>query len=272
MTNDRLRAALQQAGVQPDELAEIVQVDVRTVRRWLAGTTPYARQRAKVARALDTTEHNVWPDAVAAAPATPAAAQPADRIATYSSLSALDAPDWKQMMRDAIEHIDLLGTTLKQPLAVSGLPGLLAAKAQNGCQVRVLVSDPGPHLTPYIEQQGIGIHVLDDAAAQTIYRFDSQLLLILHLGDQSESDRPFLHIRRTSDGGLFDRIAGHLQICWDDGSEPIDPKVDIYRDDLDGEEPEEQTKTDRMAGAEPPAATRTTASASPPRRWPGRPD
>lgn len=43
MANDNLRAALGHAGPRPDDLAQIVQVDVRTVRRWLSGGTPYPR-------------------------------------------------------------------------------------------------------------------------------------------------------------------------------------------------------------------------------------
>jgi hypothetical protein len=61
MANDNLRAALQHAGLAPDDLANIVHVDVRTVRRWLSGGTPYARQRGKVARALDVPEQTSGP-------------------------------------------------------------------------------------------------------------------------------------------------------------------------------------------------------------------
>lgn len=46
MANDNLRAALAQAGLQPDDLAQIVEVDVKTVRRWLTGT-PHTRDIAE---------------------------------------------------------------------------------------------------------------------------------------------------------------------------------------------------------------------------------
>ncbi len=38
-------------------------VDVKTVRRWLAGGTPYSRHRTRVADALGVEERELWPDA-----------------------------------------------------------------------------------------------------------------------------------------------------------------------------------------------------------------
>lgn len=64
MANERLRAALEQAGLIPDQLASLADVDVKTVNRWLAGQTmPHARHRARVAQALGAPEHELWPRA-----------------------------------------------------------------------------------------------------------------------------------------------------------------------------------------------------------------
>jgi transcriptional regulator with XRE-family HTH domain len=66
LENEHLRTAITRAGLTLEEFADIVQVDVKTVQRWLAGrTAPYPRNRARVAGALDTTEHALWPNAVA---------------------------------------------------------------------------------------------------------------------------------------------------------------------------------------------------------------
>ena len=63
MADTNLKNALRQAGMTPEEFAEIVRVDPKTVQRWVAGTTtPYPRHRATIARALDLTEHQLWPD------------------------------------------------------------------------------------------------------------------------------------------------------------------------------------------------------------------
>ncbi len=63
MADTNLKNALRRAGLTPEEFAEIVRVDPKTVQRWVAGTTtPYPRHRATIARALDLTEHELWPD------------------------------------------------------------------------------------------------------------------------------------------------------------------------------------------------------------------
>jgi transcriptional regulator with XRE-family HTH domain len=162
--NENLRAALQQTGLAPDDLAQIAGVDVRTVRRWLSGGTPYARQRAKVARALDTTEHDLWPDIVTPPPSPPVA-QASDILAAYRTASDLAAPDWKALMRDATDRIDLLGDTLITTLATPGVPELLAAKATRGCHVRILIYDTRRHLAPLVNQPGIEIRLLEGPAA-----------------------------------------------------------------------------------------------------------
>ena len=70
MENEQLRTAITRSGLSLDEFADTVQVDIKTVRRWLAGRTPYPQNRASVANALDTTEHALWPDDVPAPAAT----------------------------------------------------------------------------------------------------------------------------------------------------------------------------------------------------------
>jgi lambda repressor-like predicted transcriptional regulator len=66
LENEHLRTAITRAGLTLEEFADIVQVDVKTVRRRLAGRTPYPRHRTRVAGALDMTEHALWPDTMPA--------------------------------------------------------------------------------------------------------------------------------------------------------------------------------------------------------------
>jgi hypothetical protein len=215
---------------------------------------------------LDTAEYYLWPQAAVQEASKPSAAGPSDRLAAYAGLGALDAPDWKQMIRDASDHVELLGSTLGAVLETGGLAGLLAAKAANGCQVRILVSDPAQQLAPYLDRDGIEIRVLDAPAHQTVLRFDQQLFLLLEL---SGEDAPLLHVRRASTGGLFDRLTRHYEDCWERASQPIDPDLDTFLDadeEIDnGVEPQQSARADRTARIpEAPPAT-------PPRRWPRRP-
>jgi transcriptional regulator with XRE-family HTH domain len=265
MANEKLRAALQQAGLTADDLAQIVEVDIRTVRRWLSGRTPYPRQRGKVARALDTTEHQLWPETVASAPPR---SQPTDLLAGYPTASDLDAPDWKTLMHAATDRIELLGDTLTPTLATPGVAQLLATKATHGCDIRILVSDLRRHLAPLRDQPRIEIRVLEEPAHHTIHRYDAQLLLTLHLLGQDPGQAPLLHLRRAAPGGLFDRLTEHYNDVWEQHSQRLDPELDI---DYDEDEDLESESEPRVAAAKQPAADLSEPAAPSPRRWPRRP-
>ena len=272
MANDNLRAALQRAGLTVDDLAQIVEVDVRTVRRWLSGRTPYPRQRGKVVRALDTTEHTLWPEIAIAPPAGLPAAQATDLLAAYPTASDQGAPDWKVLMRDAADRIELLGDTLNPILATPGVPELLATKGTHGCRIRILVSDPGRHLALLQDQPGIEMRVLQAPAHLTIHRYDEQLLLTLQLLGQDTDEAPLLHLRRIATGGLFDRFADHYNDLWEQYSRPIDSDLDALDEDQDFADRDEERGADSHGPEDASRRAATVKDASPPpRRWPRRP-
>ena len=65
MRNERLRALLLERGKSPDQLAEAVRVDAKTVERWITrGRLPYRRHRFEVASFLGVDESYIWPDAL----------------------------------------------------------------------------------------------------------------------------------------------------------------------------------------------------------------
>lgn len=273
MANENLRAALGQADMSPDELARIVQVDVRTVRRWLSGGTPYPRQRGKVARALDTTEHDLWPEIGTTPPPSSPAARASDILDGYASANEPAAPDSTALMRDATDRIELLGDTLVETLSIPGVTDLLAAKAAHGCVVRILVYDTGPELAPLFDRAGVEIRLLDAPADYVIHRYDDELLLILHVIAVDADHAPLLHLRRTADGGLFDRLAAYYDELWQRDSHPLE---DAREPALEEGRGEGEDDWERSGGSLPPAgghagARGSARSSSPPRRWPRRP-
>ena len=65
MANERLRGALLERGVTPDDLASAIEVDVKTIERWITKSrTPYRRHRYAVASFLRMEETYLWPDAL----------------------------------------------------------------------------------------------------------------------------------------------------------------------------------------------------------------
>ena len=58
-----VRCALLERGQTPDNLAEAVQVDAKTVERWITkGRMPHPVNRAKTARVLGLDESVLWPE------------------------------------------------------------------------------------------------------------------------------------------------------------------------------------------------------------------
>ncbi|APE32858.1 hypothetical protein BOX37_01475 [Nocardia mangyaensis] len=61
--NERLRDAVFNARLTPNQLAEVVQVDPKTVQRWIGqGRIPYPVHQHSIAVALGVPEHELWPD------------------------------------------------------------------------------------------------------------------------------------------------------------------------------------------------------------------
>lgn len=166
-------------------------------------------------------------------------------------------------MREATQQIALLGTTLAPTLETAGLPKLLAAKAKEGCRVRILVSQAVPRLAPFLQAGNIEIRVLEAAPPHTIHRFDDQLLLALHLAEQDERQAPLLDIKRAAAGGVFDRLAENYDKLWNQAARPAATDIEPSTQPARPVTPVEPTVVER------PASDRRSALASP-RRWPGR--
>ena len=134
MAETNLKNALRRAGMTPEEFADIVRVDPKTVQRWVAGTTiPYPRHRATIARALDLTEHDLWPDQT---PPPAPGSEPADRdpaagsevTGTWAHHTDETAPDPIAFLSNTDGPIDLLenvrGIQLTEPGRVPRRRGL----------------------------------------------------------------------------------------------------------------------------------------------------
>jgi transcriptional regulator with XRE-family HTH domain len=277
--NFRLRAALTKAGMLPEDLADRVEVDIKTVGRWLGGRTPHPRFRARVAHALDADELELWPEAKP----TRTAEDPFKEIAgAWADSAGPDAPDWASMLKAASEQIDLLDLTLHGLLTRPGIAETLAAKATRGAQIRILIAAPGSiylavhdqelgrepdsdgravserereraveALAPVINHPRVEIRGFIAAAPNTILRFDDELLTSLHLYGLHRSDAPMLHLRRRQDDGLFDHFAGHFDRIWEEAAERLEPASDTDEPDEPEEDPRAQQR-DELAASPPP--------------------
>ena len=245
MANEQLKQALRNAGLEVDDLAVKAEVDVKTVRRWVSGRTPRARYRRRVADALGVSEKELWPGEV------PDDEQTEDAtVEAFELLPAGDAPDWRDLLVDARERVELLDLTLGDVL-IDGDGHLLAEAARRGCRVRILISDPdsvhlaiaeqdaGRHvnlagmqasareldrivglLSPHVERGELELRKFVDAGVYRVLIFDDQALIRLRLSGVNAAAMPVLYLTRDGVGEVFDAFTHHFQAVWE-RSEPL---------------------------------------------------
>ena len=239
MTNERLRAALDRAGVSSEALARTTEVDPKTVQRWVAGRVPHPRHRHLVAARVEEDEDFLWPGARRAAPDTDTSSEV---VAAYAYRAQLDPRRWWDLFQRAENQIDLLGYTLYfLPQQHPNLAALLRQKAEDGCRVRIALADPASRhvqareeeehqaitlvariestlqwLQPLLELEEIDARFQDAALYNSVFRFDDQMLVTPHLYATPGHAAPLLHLKSLGPQGLFARFAAHFDGIWAD--------------------------------------------------------
>ena len=246
MPNDRLRTALLERGVTPAELAAALEVDPKSVERWISGRTPYRRHRYAVAAQLGVDEAYLWPDALTRDQM--ANASESEIINVYPHRWAVPSELWRNLFDNAEREIGVLvysGLFLSED---TGVHRIFRSKADGGATVRVLLGDPDSDV---VAQRGADEGVNESMAAKirnaivmykalrdvdgiefrlhstvlynSIYIADDHLLVNTHIYGLTAAQAPVLHLRRVAGGSMvsnyqesFDRIwDGALPLEWD---------------------------------------------------------
>lgn len=245
MANDLLTTAIREAGLTRSQLADLAEVDPKTVDRWCTGRVPQPRYRTAVAHQLGVPETDLWPDTVNAR-----GKDGLEEITgAWARRDEKDVPDWRALLRTAEQQVDLIGYSLLSVLEIRGALKALTAKAAGGVPVRVAVADPDTdhvlaadlasrhpgRLTARIRTArekllqaslsgGVEVRQHRVATSHTILRFDDQLLVTIHLYGTPGIQAPVLHLRRDRDYGIFDQLARHIEDIWTTAT-PIQPGI-----------------------------------------------
>lgn len=239
--NDTLHRALTNADLREDDIAAQLDVDPKTVRRWLSGRTPYPRYRTALAGLLGVDEHKLWPET---RPRRPHAQLPGTGIiGTYPHRWAVPRETWQHLFESAQQEIGVLvyaGLFLAEDL---GLLRTLTDRATQGVTIRILLGDPdSPKIAERGEEEGVGeamaakirnalvfyhpltdvhgiqIKTHDTALYTSIYRADDQLMINPHIYGVPAAQAPVIHLRQTHDNDMastyrdsFERIWTHAQ-------------------------------------------------------------
>lgn len=290
MADTNLKNALRHAGLTPEEFADIVRVDPKTVQRWVAGTTtPYPRHRATIARALDLTEHELWPDH-ASPPVGRSERRDRDPAAgsevtgTWAYATDDGARDPVAFLSDHDGPIDLV----ENFRGIQLTPELTRALAEHAAarQIRVLTNRPIRRVEPLLGQPHVEIRFIEYLDHSLLRAGDAMLLAVI-MDYEADQPPPLVELHRTTDGGLFDRLLDNLEKIADnaEGLLTTPEQLDRYRTNYDDEiEEHEDDRTDLSETSHGPAAepSARAAPADDPampdreehsqRRWPRRPN
>ena len=243
MANDPLRRALTAAKMTVRDLAAAVDVDEKTAARWVSDTArlPHPRHRWAAAEALGVEETLLWPDAVKTTIKT---GPDREIVSVYPYRSAAPSALWRDLVTGARRQITFAGyTNYFLWLEIPHLNATLKHKIDQGVQVRVLIGDPDSDVTHRRERlEAVALTLstriqvtLDEVAklrttapavqarfsdrhlAMSVFSFDDDALVSIHLADLLGHDSPTLHVRRRVEDGLYDRFAHHVEHLWETG-------------------------------------------------------
>lgn len=228
-------------GVTPAELATALQVDPKSVERWIKGRTPYRRHRYAVAAHLGVDEAYLWPDALT--PDQVANASESEIINIYAHRWTVPSDLWRAFFDDAQQDIGILVYSGLFVCEDAGIVRTLRRKADAGATVRILLGDPD---SEQVAQRGADEGIDDNMAARirnaivlyrplrgvdgvefrlhrtilynSIFRADDQLLVNSHIYSFPASQAPVLHLRRVAGGDMVTTYLESFDQVWGDAA------------------------------------------------------
>lgn len=238
MSNERLRSALLAQGLTVQDLAEAIEVNPKTVERWITqGKVPYRRHQYATAALLKVDVTTLWSDERTIESASDLSK--AEIRSVYSHRHTVPLGLWREIYGRAKKHLDVL---VYSGLFLSEDPlfhDLVKAKVAEGVQVRILLGEPD---CAAVEQRGIDeghrimggkirnalvlyrplvastpdvdLRLHDSTLYNSIYRCDDEMLVNPHVYGIGAYLAPVLHLRRLPGGGLFDTYANSIEHTW----------------------------------------------------------
>src|SRR5258708_39853336 len=107
MPNERLRAALLEKGLTPEALASVLQVDAKTIERWITkGRLPCRRHRYALSARLGMDEGYLWPGALP--PEQAIGASESEIVNVFPHRWGVPNDMWRRVFVTAEEEIGVL--------------------------------------------------------------------------------------------------------------------------------------------------------------------
>jgi len=134
--NEILSRALLRARLTDEDVAARLQVDPKTVRRWLEGRVPYLRYRWALALLVGMDESDLWPQL------RPARPWPGEVVTVYAHRDSAPPETWVLLFSAARREIGVMADSDFLLDEDSAALRVLAMQAAAGVRVRVCLPDP----------------------------------------------------------------------------------------------------------------------------------
>jgi hypothetical protein len=240
MVNEVLRSAMAQAGYTAETLSAKVDVDPKTVERWIStGRIPHRGHRFATALLLGKDPIYLWP-ATQNDTATISISQ-AELISLYPNRGSIAPSTWLSLVEHAHESVDVLAFAAS--FLHDALPDFdtqLERKAREGVQVRLLLGDPQSdavrvrggdegigellkarceltwrYFADLLQVPGVHARMHGSTLYNSIFRFDDTMLVNTHIFGLPASHSPVLHIQHVPGGRLFTNYMVGMDKTWD---------------------------------------------------------
>lgn len=237
--NERLRDALNKAGLSTMDLAVRLEVAPKTVERWITqARVPFPRHRSAIAAVLEETENYLWPEALS--DQRRAGVSESEVVRVYPHRSQVPADLFRRLIDGATEQVDILVYAGLYLAEEYGLAKKLKKGAKSGLQSRLIFGDPECEpVTERAEEEGLGstfmgmrirntltfftdcaevdkidIRIHDTTLYNSILRFDDEMLVNTHIFGLVGSQAPVMHLRQLSSGDLFETYMESFDHVW----------------------------------------------------------
>jgi lambda repressor-like predicted transcriptional regulator len=232
--NGRLAAALTEAGYSTSRLAGVVDVDAKTVERWVTqGRVPHPRHRAAVAKITGVDPAMLWPDTTA----VPTGAAP--QITVYPSRRAVPAAVWRALVAGTQHSFDLHAFAATFLPDQMDLAAELLTLADRDVTIRLLLGDPAggavaqrseeeggsglagrvslvlSYLRPALAHPRVQVRLHDSTLYASLYRFDDDLLVNTHVWGSPAAANPILHLHAERDAAVAGVYQGGFERVWE---------------------------------------------------------
>jgi transcriptional regulator with XRE-family HTH domain len=231
--NENLCRALIRARLTEEDVATRLQVDPKTIRRWLEGRVPYLRHRWAIAAMLGVDETDLWPQL------RTTRTRPDEVIAIYPHRDTVPREVWLRLFGAAQREIGILDE-LDMPVAADqAVADALARRAESGVNLRICLHDTNASAgaqgtdcpdrgdtptarmreglaiyAPLREEGQVEIRLHLEVVYNSIYYADDQILVSQRAYGIPSKSAPVLLLQRAEDSDMAAAYFGAFESAW----------------------------------------------------------